>query len=228
MKKIFLLFGLILCSMQLVFGQESMIVNENEVIQVLERYVYISDFPDHSYSGSYAVKIVRETGPDKYSIAITNFCYRKELPKDSLLYIEIKNSGLFVILNKEINLSFKNNSNFVCEMSRIDKILDSLLYKGAVAYYPEIVIFRVDQKRCFSKNKIVKYETFIPIITVPTKYWPISKRVGAIINDLLRHIMYDRYGNENEEWKAKIKNGKGKFKINTKYGTNLQSELGKD
>jgi hypothetical protein len=213
MKKIILLFGLILSSMQLVIGQECMIVNENEVIQVLERHVNISHLPDHSFSGKYAVKIVKETGPDKYSIAITDFCYREELPKDSLLYIKIKYSGLFVILSKEITLCCKNNSKFISDMSRIEEISDSLLYSGGVGYYPEIVIFRVNQKRCFSKNKIVKYETFMPIINVPRKYWPITKRVNAIINSVPRFIMYDRFGNENEEWKAKIKNWKGKFKI---------------
>lgn len=211
--------------MHLVYCQECMVVNEDEVVQVLEKFVYISNLPDHDYSGRYAVKIVKEIGSDKYNIAITDFCYKRELPKDSLLYIKIKYSGLFVILSKEITLCCKNNSKFISDMSRIEEISDSLLYSGGVGYYPEIVIFRVDQKRCFSKNKIVKYETFMPIINVPMKYWPITKRVNAIINNVPRFIMYDRFGNENEEWKAKIKNGKGKFKIKAQKGADLQSPV---
>jgi hypothetical protein len=214
MKKIILLFGLILSSMKLVFCQESMIVNENEVIQVLERYVYMSNLPDHFYSNIYAVKLVKEKGSDEYSIAITNFRYSKELPKDSLLYIEIKNKGLFIILNNEITFGNKYTSNFISNVNRIDKILDSLLYKGAVVYYPNIVIFSVNHKNCFSKKRIVRFETFIPIINVPRKYWPISNRVGAIIDDLPNFDIYDTFGNEKEDWKAIIRNGKGKFKIN--------------
>lgn len=218
MNKIFLILIIILSSVKLVLCQKTFQVNENEFVQILDKFVYMSNLPDHFYDNTYAVKLVNEDGHDNYSVAIGSMFYADELPKDSLWYIRVQNRNLFIILNNKITLSkqIDDKSKIVTDRNRINRIEDSLFYKGAVKYYPCIVIFKVQKENHLFKSRIVKFETYLPINGVPKKYWPIVNPIEAVTDETPKWIEKDISGNQRKEWIAKFENGKGKFKIKTR------------
>ena len=218
MNKIFLILIIILSSVQLLYCQKPFQVNENEFIQILDKFVYMSKLPDHFYSDPYAVKLINEEGHDTYSVAVVSIAYAHELPKDSILYIQVQNRNLFIILNNKITLSkpVSNKSKIVKDINRINGIEDSVFYKGAVKYYPFIVIFKVQKECHLFKSRIVKFETYLPINGVPKKYWPIVNPIEAVTDETPKWIEKDISGNQRKEWIAKFENGKGKFKIKTR------------
>ena len=218
MNKIFLILIIILSSVKLVFCQKQFQVNENEFVQILDKFVYMSKLPDHFYSDPYAVILINEEVPDAYSVAVASIAYARELPKDSVLYIQVQNRNLFIILNNKITLSkqIDDKSKIVTDRNRINRIEDSLFYKGAVKYYPCIVIFKVQKECHLFKSRIMKFETYLPINGVPKKYWPIPEPISAITDEIPGWLAKDNLGNPRKDWIAKIKNGKGKFRIKTR------------
>ena len=218
MKKLNLLLIFILASVQMVFCQKPFQVNENELVQILDKFVYMSKLPDHFYSNPYAVKLIDEEGYDSYSVAVVSIAYARELPKDSILYIQIQNRDLFIILNHKITLSKPvcDKREIVTDINRIERIEDSVFYQGAVKYYPFIVIFKVQKECHLFKSRIVKFETYLPINGVPNKYWPIAEPIGAITDESPEWLAKDNLGNLRKEWIAKFKNGRGKFRIKTR------------
>ncbi|MFN8135015.1 MAG: hypothetical protein U0Z17_07265 [Bacteroidales bacterium] len=218
MKKLNLLLIFILASVQLVFCQKPFQVNENELIQIMDKFVYMSKLPDHFYSNPYAVKLINEEGYDSYSVAVVSIAYARELPKDSILYIQVQNRDLFIILNNKITLSksVSDKGKIVTDINRIERIEDSVFYQGAVKYYPFIVIFKVQKECHLFKSRIVKFETYLPINDVHKKYWPVAEPIGAITDETPGWLAKDDLGNLRKDWIAKFKNGKGKFKIKTR------------
>ncbi len=218
MNKIFLILIIILSSAKLVLCQKPFQVNENEFVQILDKFVYMSKLPDHLNSDPYAVKLINEEGHDAYSVAVVSIAYAHELPKDSILYIQVQNRNLFIILNNKITLSkpVSNKSKIVTDINRINGIEDSVFYKGAVKYYPFIVIFKVQKECHLFKSRIVKFETYLPINGVHKKYWPIEDPISAITDEIPGWLAKDNLGNLRKDWIAKFKNGKGKFKIKTR------------
>jgi hypothetical protein len=218
MKKLNLLLIFILASVQLAFCQKSFQVNENELIQILDKFVYMSKLPDHFYSDPYAVKLIDEEGYDSYSVAVVSIAYSRELPKDSILYIQIQNRDLFIVLNNKITLSkpVSDKGKIVSDINQITRIEDSVFYKGAVKYYPFMVIFKVQKECHLFKSRIVKFETYLPINGVPKKYWPIPEPISAITDETPEWLAKDNLGNLRKDWVAKFKNGKGKFRIKTR------------
>jgi len=218
MNKIILLLIFILTSVHPAFCQKSFQVNENELIQILDKFVYMSKLPDHFYSNPYAVKLIDEEKYDSYSVAVVSMAYARELPKDSILYIQIQNRDLFIILNNKITLSkpISGKGKIVTDINQITSIEDSVFYKGAVKYYPFMVIFKVKKECRLFNRRIVKFETYLPINGVPKKYWPIPEPIGAITDEAPGWLAKDNLGNLRNDWIAKFKNGKGKFRITTR------------
>jgi len=215
MNKIILLLIFILASVHPAFCQKPFQVNENELIQILDKFVYMSKLPDHFYSNPYAVKLIDEEKYDSYSVAVVSIAYARELPKDSILYIQIQNRDLFIILNNKITLSkpVSCKGKIVTDINQITSKEDSVFYKGAVKYYPFMVIFKVKKECHLFNRRIVKFETYLPINGVPKKYWPIPEPIGAITDEKPGWLAKDNLGNLRNDWIAKFKNGKGKFRI---------------
>ena len=208
---------LMLLSRQVVFCQNSNKIDESELIQIFEKYLTISNPTDYFYSSEYAVKIIKEEDNVSYSVVMTSICYADELPKDSLIYINIHDIGIFIISANGIDMSktLLEDCNVVTDNDEINRIARSKLHVGGVMYYPFIIIFKVSKESFFLNTKNVRFETFMPSIIVPKKYWPIAKPIGAVVDELPRDKAFDIYGNLKEEWKTKFENGRGKFKIKT-------------
>ena len=213
MKKLSLVFSLLIVLLSDVNSQPSIIVKRNEFVQILDKFICISELPNHFHGKAYAVRLVNEANPDIYSIAITAITYAGELPQDSIYCLKLKDKYFFIIQSRDISLDVVgyNNSSFHIKSNEIREIKNVLFSDThGVLAYPWIMVLEIKKRNHLFNYIKVQFKTYHPIEKLSKKYWPIDKPDG-IINE-----PFDLYGKTVISSKLYLENGNGKFKIKTR------------
>jgi hypothetical protein len=217
MKKCCVVIYIMLCLQSMGDCQSNMIVKKNEIVQILDKFIYLSGLPNHFYSRAYVVKLVKESRFDTYSIAITSIMYKDELPKSPLYCLNEKDKYFFITNGNGISIDFSEfmSCKFYNDEDEIKRITSEILIEGGVLYFPSILLFSIHKKNLINNLRKVQYETYHPIGNLSKKYWPVEKPVGAI-TDKPSFDFTDRNNKPNDAYFSYLKDGRGSFKIKTR------------
>lgn len=219
LKKMFLFLITSFLILPLAKSQSTYIIHKQEITQILDKFLYLSNLPGHFRGKGYVVKLVSESQKNTYSLAITTITYMEELPKDSIICLRYKDNCFFAIFDNNISLdSSEFDSGSFFKDSQTIRRLAYKLYGDShgIMSFPTIMVFKAKKENRILKNRKVSFETFHPISTLSMKYWPVKTRVSCIIDEPYYGSL-DRNGKPTEQYKEYLEDGKGKFRIKTNF-----------
>lgn len=193
-------------------------LEENEIIQILDKFILLENIPSNNNQFDCVVKLNTETEAYLYSVSITRISYKEEIPIDSLVCLKRNNVNFYIIKNDAVTIDlvkYENLSNIIEKEPKNKKTQDSSSVECAVIHLPSIRVFMMGKENRIFKSRLGYYEYFHPIEKLDKKYWPIENYINSITN-LISFRYIDKRGNQTEAFKTLMKNGKGKFRINTK------------
>ena len=226
LKKFYFLIITSFLILPLAKSQSTYIIHKQEITQILDKFLYLSNLPGHFRDKGYIVKLVLESQKNTFSLAITSITNMVELPMDSIVCLKYKDNCFFTLFDNSISLDaseFDSLSYF--EDSRTIRMLASKLWGNShgLMSFPTIMVFKAQKENRIFRNRQVSFETFHPISTLSKKYWPVKTRVSSIIDEPFIDYL-DRKGNPTEQYIEYLENGKGKFRIRTNYNMVLKGK----
>lgn len=169
-----------------------------------------------SASKSYIVRIIKDSIPFSYSLALTTVVSNLELPP-SVFAVKFRNNKYFFISKDDsITVLFDSrDKNIDYNPDAIKHIADSLLSKtrGGYVYFPTIYLYKVVRDNSFMNYLTIKYFTYHPINTLSKKYWPVDKTLQWAETIVPLDDFMDENGLPNETYFSFIIKGKGEFRI---------------
>jgi hypothetical protein len=196
---------------------QSVWVKENELIQILDKFILLQDAPSDIIEYDCVVRLNKESESHLYSIAITSIGYKEDIPLDSLYYIKHKNVNFYIIKNQEVLITdavYEKVPIIIKQSKEARKISDPFTIEDVAIYSPIIRVFKIGKENRLFKNRLVYFETYNPINTISKMYWPVEKPMNAWTDSDI--LLFDKKTRKriypNSEY---VEKGKGKFRIST-------------